>query len=177
MKEVCVNNGHVPESGEEEEDRVLPATVSWHDIARSVRSRTAMQCRQKWVMSLSWKSKDSSQMWSVDDTIQLLEALGSMADVVSEDEVDWTGLSQKWSVHWTHYYLRERWGRLRRDVPNYRVKSFQGNGCPVLQLCGSHTHYLLSFVSQMPWIISSHTSSLPSKSKGIRLPCRPVEAF
>ena len=134
MKEVCAKNnpsGPLPESGEEEEG-ALPATVSWHDIARSVRTRTAMQCRQKWVMSLSWKSKDSSQMWGVDDTIRLLETLGTIADVVSEDEVDWAGLCRKWPGNWTHYYLRERWGRLRRDVPNYRVKSFQGNGRAVL---------------------------------------------
>ena len=173
IKEVCASNGHVSESGEEEEeDRILPATVSWHDIARSVMTRTAMQCRQKWVMSLSWKSKGSTQVWGVFDAIKLLEELGAMADVASEDEVDWVGLSRKWSGDWTHYYLRERWGKMRRDVPNYRVKSFQGNILSCKNLL--KLFFLLPLTPQTLWITSSHTSFQPSMSKAQNLNRHPL---
>ena len=43
-----------------------------------------------------------------------------------EDEVEWAELSSGWDSARSPYHLRNKWACLRRSIPSYHSKTFQG---------------------------------------------------
>lgn len=64
--------------------------------------------------------------WTLQDDLALLQCLAGK-EVEDEEEVEWGEMCEGWDSARSPYYLRMRWSMLRRDVPNYRLKTFQGH--------------------------------------------------
>lgn len=90
---------------------MLPSTVTWDMISEKVGSRSAIQCRQKWlekyyfnnnyligyrVLMLSWKQQGGEEHWSSADDLRLIEELSKDEETEDEEEVDWEGLAIGW---------------------------------------------------------------------------------
>ena len=63
--------------------------------------------------------------WQPADSCRLLQTLSSL-EAEDEEEVPWAELAGAWPSTTNGYILRQKWSVLRRDVPGYRLKSFQG---------------------------------------------------
>lgn len=114
------------EHGEEGDD--LPSSVRWEDVAAKVGSRNALQCHQKWVMTLSWKQTLQTRVkWTSADDLKLIRVLSLLEDVEDEEEVDWQELCRDWPAARNVSCLRIRWAAIRRDVPHYHVQTMQEN--------------------------------------------------
>ena len=114
-------SGDVPPS----EDSPLPPDVTWSQVAELVESRNAPQCRSKWYFELGWRNSGGLRTWDSKDDIKLLQLLSSQS-AADEDEVEWTELSSGWDSARSPYHLRNKWACLRRSVPSYQNKTFQG---------------------------------------------------
>ena len=120
------------EEGDEEEkvtmldDIRLPSGVNWDTIAELVPTRNGIQCRQKWLFSLSWSQRGGRRQWGAQDDLKLLQRLSVQDDLADEEEVEWEELSEGWESVRSPHHLRSKWGCLRRVVPNYHIKTFQG---------------------------------------------------
>ena len=64
-------------------------------------------------------------MWTSRDDLTLLQQLAAV-EVVDEEEVEWEEMCEGWDSARSPYFLRVRWSALRREVPNYRLMTFQG---------------------------------------------------
>ena len=106
----------------------LPSTVRWKDVAAKIETRTAMQCLNKWIVSLSWKRNPRTNVkWTVSDDLKLIHTLASLEDVEDEEEVDWQGLCRDWPAAHNVHCLKRQWASIRRDVPHYHVQTMQEN--------------------------------------------------
>ena len=119
------------EEGEEEkvtmlDDIRLPSGVTWDTIAELVPTRNGIQCRKKWHFSLSWSQRGGRRRWGAQDDLKLLQCLSVQDDLADEEEVEWEELGEGWESVRSPHHLRGKWGCLRRVVPNYRIKTFQG---------------------------------------------------
>ena len=114
------------EEGGEGENLPLSHSVTWQIVAERVGTRNADQCRRKWVFHLSWKENGGGMQWTLQDDLALLQRLAAK-EVEDEEEVEWGEMCEGWDSARSPYYLRMRWSMLRRDVPNYRLKTFQEN--------------------------------------------------
>ena len=103
----------------------LPPDVTWSQVAEIVGSRNAPQCRSKWFFDLAWKEKGGVKPWDFQDDLKLLHLLSSQ-EVSDEDEVEWVELCDGWDSARSPYHLRNKWACLRRSVPSYHDKTFQG---------------------------------------------------
>lgn len=74
---------------------------------------------------LSWKEKGGRTQWTLQDDLALLQRLAAK-EVEDEEEVEWGEMCEGWDSGRSPYYLRMKWSMLRRDVPNYRLRTFQG---------------------------------------------------
>ena len=106
-------------------DNSLPLDISWSQVAELVGSRNAGQCRSKWFFELSWKKRGGVKPWDIRDDLKLLRLLSSQ-EASDEDEVEWAELCTGWASARSPYYLRNKWACLRRSVPSYISKSFEG---------------------------------------------------
>lgn len=106
-------------------DFSLPSDVSWSQVAEIVGTRNAPQCRSKWFFDLAWKERGGVKQWDYQDDLKLLHLLSSR-EVTDEDEVEWTELCSGWDSARSPYHLRNKWACLRRSVPSYVNKTFQG---------------------------------------------------
>lgn len=94
-------------------------------MAELVGTRNGPQCRSKWYFGLGCKKRGGVEQWDVQDDVRLLQHLSSL-DVSDEDDVEWAELAKGWHSARSPYYLRNRWACLRRSVPSYENKTFQG---------------------------------------------------
>lgn len=127
---VCCDEGVAGKWSVAEEQQLsaavrLHGTESWQLIAQSVPSRNSHQCRKRWVGLQAWQESGGVKQWDECDTVQLLHSLAA-ADVETEDEVDWSSLSNGWEAARSHSYLRNKWSALRRAVPRYQHNVFSG---------------------------------------------------
>ena len=106
-------------------DFSLPPDVSWSQVAEIVGTRNAPQCRSKWFFDLAWKERGGVKQWDFQDDLKLLRLLSSQ-EVEDEDEVEWAELCSGWDSARSPYHLRNKWACLRRSVPSYENKTFQG---------------------------------------------------
>ena len=107
------------------QDFSLPPEVSWSQVAEIVGTRNAPQCRSKWLFDLAWKERGGVKQWNFQDNLKLLRLLSSQ-EVADEDEVEWAELCSGWDSVRSPYHLRNKWACLRRCVPSYENKTFQG---------------------------------------------------
>ena len=107
------------------ESLVLPLTVTWENIAELVGTRNGPQCRSKWHFYLSWKEQGGTKQWDIQDDLKLLQVLSSQ-DNRDEDDINWTQLAENWPGARSPFHLRSKWACLRRCVPQYSIKSYQG---------------------------------------------------
>ena len=125
---------------EEEEEEGDGGGVSWDTVSKAVGTRNALQCRQKWLLELGWRSQGGEGgRWGTEDDARLLRALSGVDDAECEEDVDWAGLGEGWPAGRSQYYLRMKWTLLRRNVPGYRIKTFQGV-CFVPLTIHTHIH-------------------------------------
>ena len=110
------------ESGSEEME--LHPSGTWEQVAKLVGSRNAHQCRQKWMHYMAPRILEGK--WTCKDDLHLLEELEKRDEAEDEDDIDWLELSSAWNNARTPYYLRKKWSSLRRGVPNYSIRPFQG---------------------------------------------------
>lgn len=114
------------DNGGEHDD--LPNSVRWEDVAAKVETRNAVQCLNKWILTLSWKQTPQGKIkWTNLDNLKLIRVLSSLEDVEDEEEVDWQELCRDWPAAHNVRCLRVRWAALRRDVPHYHVQTMQEN--------------------------------------------------
>lgn len=98
---------------------------SWATIAQEVGTRSALQCRRKWVDNLEWTQAGGERQWDECDDVQLLHILSSLG-AECEDEVDWSALCRGWEAARSASYLRTKWASLRRAVPRYKISTYTG---------------------------------------------------
>ncbi|XP_011409692.2 PREDICTED: cyclin-D-binding Myb-like transcription factor 1 isoform X1 [Amphimedon queenslandica] len=107
------------------EDCQLPSNVTWEMISRAVVTRSAMQCRFKWVMLLSWKLKGGEEKWTTSDDLRLIECLNEDEELEDEEDIDWERLAAAWPSARSKYFLRQKWASLKRTVPFSSSKIFR----------------------------------------------------
>ena len=127
-----------------EGDIAVCPSATWEQVARHVRTRNGMQCRKKWLFT--WPGHGQPKRWGYQDDLRLLNHLKDEEEVEDEDEVDWQQLSIGWESVRSAHSLRMKWAALRRHVPGYSLKSFEGE---VKQVMSKDIYYLM----QITWII------------------------
>lgn len=129
-------------------DFSLPPDVSWSQVAEIVGSRNGPQCRSKWFFDLAWKERGGVNKWNCQDDVKLLHLLSSQ-EASDEDEVEWVELCSGWDSARSPYHLRNKWACLRRSVPSYHNKTFQGESsqllCTCIWLLQCYSHYLCKY--------------------------------
>ena len=110
--------------GKDAEQVWLSSLGRWELVAKHVKTRNALQCRGKWLLHRAGM-KEERRKWSVKDDLYLLDQL-LLQGGDDEDEVDWIDLYTHWNNARSPHYIRTKWACLRRSVPGYSVKSFQG---------------------------------------------------
>lgn len=104
--------------------------MSWSRVASLVKTRNGPQCFTKWQYSrpaLRERGEEawSKRRWDKRDNLRLLQQLfDEKAD--DEEEVDWTKLCCGWLNARSPHFLRMKWSCLRRSVPGYDLKAFEG---------------------------------------------------
>lgn len=103
--------------------------VTWERVARFVETRNAIQCRLKWLYTeLKDRGQKGKKRWGDQEDLDLLSKL-CLENAEDEEEVDWTKLSSGWESVRSPNLLRNKWSCLRRHVPGYALKSFEGEFC------------------------------------------------
>lgn len=113
--------------------QVVPnsSSVTWNRVAELVKTRNGIQCRTKWLYTefgVARRVRRSSQQpsrWSQQQDLDLLNKL-FQENAEDEEEIDWLGLSHGWDNVRSPHQLRSKWSCLRRRVPGYALKSFEG---------------------------------------------------
>ena len=113
-----------------------------HNHAHTMVKQNTCICRQKWVMHLSWQEQGGHEQWTVSDDLRLIRNLTNQ-DAGDEEEVEWEEMCDRWGSARGPYYLRNKWTALKRDVPNYRIKTFQGCSSPIQSSMVVHPRYNL----------------------------------
>ena len=85
--------------------------------------------------------------WNLEDDLKLIEILGKDESIEDEEEFNWEKLADGWprwygniinkqygidilifhSSARNRYQLRSKWSAVKRSVPRYQFKTFQGN--------------------------------------------------
>lgn len=108
------------------DDVAVCPSVTWDQVAQYVGSRNGLQCRAKWLFTWPGTGQIREKRWTVQEDLHLLHQLMARGEVEDEDEVDWAALSSGWEKSRSPHYLRNKWAILRRNVPNYSLKSYAG---------------------------------------------------
>lgn len=106
---------------------VMNPSVTWDKIAELVETRNSIQCRTKWLYTdiADRRGVRTKLKWSDPQDLDLLDQLHRQT-ATDEEEIDWLEMSQYWDNLKTPYQVRAKWACLRRRVPGYALKSFQG---------------------------------------------------
>lgn len=105
---------------------VSSSSASWQRVARLVKTRNSVQCRNKWLYTIfGGQNSEQEQKWTTQQDLELLNKLCEES-VEDEEEVDWSALSHSWHSIRSSHHLRTKWTCLRRRVPGYEFKSFEG---------------------------------------------------
>ncbi|MEJ1287777.1 hypothetical protein NN561_018800 [Cricetulus griseus] len=102
--------------------------VCWADVAQRVGTRSAKQCRGKWLNYLNWKQTGGIE-WSRKDEISLIHRLAEL-DVADENEILWDDLAKGWESVRSPQWLRSKWWTMKRQITNHKDFPF-----PVIVQC------------------------------------------
>lgn len=111
---------------------VQSSSVTWERVAELVKTRNGKQCRMKWLYTgfggeVRQKRNHTKTLekWTDQHDLDLLHKL-CQENAEDEDEIDWLGLSRDCDGVRSPHHLRSKWACLRRRVPGYALKSFEG---------------------------------------------------
>ena len=141
-----------------EGDIAVCPSATWEQVARHVRTRNGMQCRKKWLFT--WPGHGQPKRWGYQDDLRLLNHLKDEEEVEDEDEVDWQQLSIGWESVRSAHSLRMKWAALRRHVPGYSLKSFEGEVKQVMS-----KDYLLLDADNLDYLVEHLVPALERKFK------------
>ncbi|MEJ1287776.1 hypothetical protein NN561_018799 [Cricetulus griseus] len=102
--------------------------VCWASVAQRVGTRSAKQCRAKWLNYLNWK-QTGGIAWSRKDEITLIHRVAEL-DVADESEIQWDTLAKGWESVRSPQWLRSKWWTMKRQITNHKDITF-----PVLIQC------------------------------------------
>ncbi|OBS66877.1 hypothetical protein A6R68_04583 [Neotoma lepida] len=87
-----------------EVDEKVTQGVCWTTVAQRVRTRSAKQCRAKWLNYLNWKQTGGIE-WTKKDEVILIHMVAGLG-VADENEIHWDDLAKGWksvrSPQWLH---------------------------------------------------------------------------
>jgi hypothetical protein len=139
MKDTC-NTGKWTEEEEQllgdvvheltctEVDEKVTHGVCWATVAQRVGTRSAKQCRAKWLNYLNWKQTGGIE-WTRKDEVTLIQRLVEL-DVSDESEIRWDELAKGWESVRSPQWLRNKWWIIKRQITNHKDFAF-----PVLVRC------------------------------------------
>ncbi|CAO2623162.1 Cyclin-D-binding Myb-like transcription factor 1 [Lemmus lemmus] len=105
----------------EEGDNVTQG-VSWAAVAQRVGTRSAKQCRTKWLNYLNWKQAGGIE-WTRKDEVTLIHRLKEL-DVSDENEINWDDLAKGWKSVRSPQWLHCRWWTIKRQITNHKDFTF-----------------------------------------------------
>ncbi|CAO2623156.1 Cyclin-D-binding Myb-like transcription factor 1 [Lemmus lemmus] len=111
-----------------EEGEKVTQGVSWAAVAQRVGTRSAKQCRTKWLNYLNWKQAGGVE-WTRKDEVTLIHRLKEL-DVSDENEINWDDLAKGWKSVRSPQWLRCKWWTIKRQIINYKDFTF-----PILVKC------------------------------------------
>ncbi|XP_037055036.1 cyclin-D-binding Myb-like transcription factor 1 [Peromyscus leucopus] len=111
-----------------EVDEKVTHGVCWATVAQRVGTRSAKQCRAKWLNYLNWKQTGGIE-WTRKDEVTLIHILAEL-DVADENEIHWDDLAKGWKSVRSPQWLHSKWWTIKRQITNYRDFAF-----PVLVKC------------------------------------------
>ncbi|KAH9954642.1 hypothetical protein BGW80DRAFT_1185410, partial [Lactifluus volemus] len=92
--------------------------IPWTEVAKRMdHTRTANQCRDKWVDALAPRLQNDGKKrrWSYADTRILVDKIASL-DLDGEEDIIWTTLPDSTWTYWTPHRLQHRWRQLKKPV-------------------------------------------------------------
>ncbi|XP_055463852.1 cyclin-D-binding Myb-like transcription factor 1 [Psammomys obesus] len=102
--------------------------VCWETVAERVGTRSAKQCRAKWLNYLNWKQTGGTE-WTRRDEVTLIHRLAEL-DVADENEIHWDQLANGWKSVRSPQWLRSKWWTIKRQITNHKDFAF-----PILVKC------------------------------------------
>ncbi|KAK7798755.1 hypothetical protein U0070_024535 [Myodes glareolus] len=96
--------------------------VSWSTVAQRVGTRSAKQCRAKWLNYLNWKQTGGIE-WTRKDDVTLINKLTEL-DVSDENEINWDNLAKGWKSVRSPQWLHSKWWTIKRQITNHKDFTF-----------------------------------------------------
>ncbi|XP_032746407.1 cyclin-D-binding Myb-like transcription factor 1 [Rattus rattus] len=105
-----------------EVDKKVTQGVCWATVAQRVGTRSAKQCRTKWLNYLNWKQTGGVE-WTRKDEVNLIHRLEKL-DVADESEIRWDELANGWESVRSPQWLRSKWWNIKRQITNHKDFAF-----------------------------------------------------
>ncbi|KAL6041520.1 hypothetical protein STEG23_029408 [Scotinomys teguina] len=109
-------------------DEKVTHGVCWATVAERVGTRSAKQCRAKWLNYLNWKQTGGIE-WTRKDEVTLIYMLADL-DIADENEIPWDDLAKGWKSVRSPQWLHSKWWTIKRQITNHKDFAF-----PVLVKC------------------------------------------
>ena len=100
--------------------------ISWVEVADFVITRSADQCRRKWIEDVCWKTASGEKYvkWDNDDDVKLIERL-YLLDETDENDINWVLMTKNLPNAPSVTWLRSKWSTLKKAVPSYTECDFE----------------------------------------------------
>ncbi|KAJ7383207.1 RNA polymerase I enhancer binding protein [Desmophyllum pertusum] len=102
--------------------------IHWSAVAALVMTRNTVKCRRKWLEKLCWSTTttaDETQgVWTKSHYLKLITRLYN-SGVMDECDVDWMELKSEYEINYSPQWLRKKWSKVKKRVPNYHQLSFE----------------------------------------------------
>ena len=132
------NKGHWSEDEMERLDAAVRAStgtefgtqiygdISWVEVAGFVSTRSADQCRRKWIHDVCWKTTSGEKhvKWDTDDDVKLIESL-YLLNETDENDINWVLMTKNLPNAPSVTWLRSKWSALKKAVPSYTECDFE----------------------------------------------------
>lgn len=105
-----------------EMDEKVTQGVSWATVAQRVGTRSAKQCRAKWLNYLNWKHTGGTE-WTRKDEVTLINKLAEL-DASDENEINWDDLAKGWKSVRSPQWLHSKWWTIKRQITNHKDFTF-----------------------------------------------------
>ncbi|KAJ7360331.1 Cyclin-D-binding Myb-like transcription factor 1 [Desmophyllum pertusum] len=109
------------------DDQPIFHGIYWPAVAELVKTRNIEKCRRKWLDKLCWSTTaDNTQVehWTISHDLKLITRLYN-SGIMEECDVDWMELKSEYETNYAPQWLRLKWTKLKKGVPNYQQLSFE----------------------------------------------------